>query len=205
MKGFKWKTLFITTMICLLPILLGISLWDRLPDTMAIHFNLYGEADGFASKWFVVFGLPIIMAMFQAFGCIATDINTRKYNQGAKIEMVSKWIIPFITAFLYVVTLGYALGWNLDVGKVASFAVGVVFLVTGNYMPKLDYIKSYKIEPEKAKKINRFVGYETVIMGVLFLVSIFFPPEAAAVCLVLLIPYAIIGAIYGIMVNKGLR
>ena len=61
MKFFKWKIFFITSAVCLLPILLGILLWDRLPDIMAIHFNIYGEADNFASKSFVVFGLPIIL------------------------------------------------------------------------------------------------------------------------------------------------
>lgn len=202
MKLFKWKILLITAVICLLPILLGISLWERLPDTMAIHFNFYGEADGFASKGFVVFGLPVMMTMLQTIGCLTSDFNVRKHNMGSKAEAVSKWVIPFVTVILYVVTLGYALGWNFDVRKVASFIVGVVLVITGNYLPKLDYIKNHKLDPEKAREINRFVGYETVIMGVLFLVSIFLPPEASMVCMVLLIPYAVVGTVYSVMVSK---
>ena len=54
MKIFKWKSFIITSIVCLLPILLGISLWTKLPDTMAIHFNIYGDPDNFASKGFVV-------------------------------------------------------------------------------------------------------------------------------------------------------
>ena len=41
MKFFKWKIFIITSIVCLLPILLGISLWSKLPDTMAIHFDIY--------------------------------------------------------------------------------------------------------------------------------------------------------------------
>ncbi|MBO5727943.1 MAG: DUF1648 domain-containing protein, partial [Oscillospiraceae bacterium] len=40
MKQIKWKSMVITCGICLLSILLGVALWERLPDTMAIHFNI---------------------------------------------------------------------------------------------------------------------------------------------------------------------
>ena len=52
MKHIKWKTLIITGVIALLPILIGIFLWDKLPGQIAIHFNLNNEPDGFASKGF---------------------------------------------------------------------------------------------------------------------------------------------------------
>lgn len=64
MKFFKWNVFVVTSAVCLLPIYLGISLWNKLPDTMAIHFNVYGVADNFASKGFVVFGLPLLMVAF---------------------------------------------------------------------------------------------------------------------------------------------
>ena len=59
MKFIKWKSLIITTIVSLSPVILGIALWNLLPDSMAIHFNVYNEPDNFASKGFVVFGLPL--------------------------------------------------------------------------------------------------------------------------------------------------
>lgn len=199
MKIFKWKIFIITSIVCLLPILLGISLWERLPETMAIHFNAYGEADNFASKGFVVFGLPILMVALQAFSCFIYDINAYKHGERKKFEAVTKWIIPCMTVILQIVTLGYGLGWNLDIRKIVAIIVGVIFLVMGNYMPKLDYVKNADITTEKARKINRFIGYESVVMGMLFIVSIFLPPYGTIACLWMLIPYAVIGAIYGIV------
>ena len=200
METIKWRILLITIMICLLPILLGVALWELLPETIAIHFNFHGEPDNFASKGFVVFGLPCLMGLLQLVACVAVDLQFKTREKQKKIEWVSKWISPVITVVLYVVTLGYALGWNVDIRRTACFLVGGMFLVTGNYLPKLDYVKHFQIDPSKARIINRFVGYETVIMGILFLVSIFLPPIASVVCLLLLIPYLAIGVIYGIRV-----
>lgn len=202
MKKFKWKIFVITSIVCLLPVLLGIYLWDNLPETMAIHFNIYGEPDNFASKGFVVFGLPMLMVVLQGFCCFINDLNAYKYGERKKFETVTKWIIPCMTVVLQIITLGYGLGWNLDIRKAVSLIVGVIFLVIGNYLPKLDYIKNYDVETEKARKINRFIGYETVGMGILFLISIFLPPISSVICLCLLIPYAVIGVVYGISTGR---
>jgi len=75
-----------------------------------------------------------------------------------------------------------------------------MFLVIGNYLPKFDYIKNYDVDTEKARKINRFIGFETVVMGILGIISIFLPPTATVIWLYLMIPYGIISAIYGISV-----
>ena len=202
MKFFKWRIFIITAAVCLLPILLGLSLWERLPEEIAIHFDIYGNPDNFAKKSFAVFGLPLLMVPLQAFCCFINDINAYKKGERVKFSLVTKWIIPVMSTILYVVTLGVALGWNIDVRKAVAFIVGAMLLVIGNYLPKFDYIKNYDLETEKARKINRFIGYETVVMGLLFIISIFLPPVATVVCLFLLIPYAIISIIYGIKTAK---
>lgn len=202
MRIFKWKTFIITSGVCLLPILLGISLWTKLPVSMAIHFDIYGRPDHYATKEFVVFGLPILMVVLQAICCFINDINVYKYGDRKKFVTVTKWIVPALTVVLQIITLGYGLGWNLDIRKIVAFIVGVIFLVIGNYLPKFDYIKSYDVSTEKAIKINRFIGYETVVMGLLFFVSIFLPPISSIICLFLLIPYAMIGVVYGIIVGR---
>lgn len=202
MRVFKWKFFCITSVVCLLPILLGVALWEKLPDTMAIHFNIYGVADHFASKGFVVFGLPLLMVALQGFCCFINDINAHKHGERKKFETVTKWLIPCLTIVLQGITLGYGLGWNLDIRKAVSLIVGLIFLITGNYLPKFDRIKHYDIETEKARKINRFIGYETVIMGLLFVVCIFLPPVSSVVCIGLLIPYTVIAIVYGIITGR---
>lgn len=203
MKFMKWKILILTCLVCLLPIFLGVALWNELPEEMAIHFNIYGEPDNFASKSFGVFGLPAMMALLQVFCCFINDINAYQHGDRKKFEMVTKWIIPVMAIVLQIALLGYSIGWAVDARRVAAVIVGGVFLVIGNYMPKFAEIKHYDVKTQKARKINRFIGFETVVMGVLFLLSLFFPPVATVICLILLIPYAVISIIYGIKVGKG--
>ena len=203
MKFIKWESLVITSIVCLLPILLGVALWEALPDSIAIHFDINNNPDNFAPKWFAVFGLPCLMVLLQSFCCVINDINAHKHGERKKFERVIKWIIPTITVILQFVTLGYALGWNVDIRRVAAVLVGAVFIVTGNYLPKLDYVKNYDVDTEKARKINRFIGFENVILGLLFVVSVFLPPWATIACLILLIPCAVIGIVYGIKVGRS--
>lgn len=202
MKIFKWRVFVSTSVVCLSPILLGVLVWNRLPEMVAIHFDIYGNPDNFASKAFVVFGMPMLMVMLQAFCCAINDINSYKHGERKKFETTTKWIIPCLSLVLQVLTLGYGLGWNLDIRRIVAIIVGIIFVVIGNYLPKFDYIKNYDLKTEKARKINRFIGYESVIMGILFFISTFLPPISTVICIGLLIPYAVVAAIYGIIAGR---
>lgn len=205
MKHIKWKSLLITCLVCLTPILLGIALWNQLPESIAIHFNLHNEADNFASKEFAVFGLPAMMALLQIICCAINDVNAYKFGERKKFTRVNKWIIPILSIVLQVLTFGYSLGWNVDIRRAVSVILGVIFLAIGNYLPKFDQAKDIKgkpMDPEKARKVNRFIGYETVIFGALSLLNAFLPTVASIIWLILLIPYALIAIWYGVKVSK---
>ena len=42
------KTLIIASIVTVLPILIGVLTWDRLPDVMATHFGIDNEANGWS-------------------------------------------------------------------------------------------------------------------------------------------------------------
>ena len=202
MKFMKWKIFFITAIVCLLPILLGLALWESLPESIPIHFDIAGNPDNYAAKGVAVFLIPVLMVLAQFFCCFINDINTHIHGERKKFTLVTKWILPVMSIVLQTITFGYALGWNIDIRRVAALIVGAIFLIMGNYLPKFDYIKNYDVEAEKAKKINRFIGYMSFIMGILFMISIFLPPIFTVYCIILLIPYALTGLIYGIKVGR---
>ena len=202
MKFIKWKSLIITSIFCILPILLGVFLWDKLPESIAIHFNINNEPDNFASKGFAVFCLPLLMLFLQAFCCITNDFNSHKYGEHKKLETATKWIIPIMSIVLQTITLLYSLGRNIDIRKSVLIIIGLIFVVTGKYLPELDYIKNYDLEIKKARKINKFIGFGMVIMGLLAVLSVFLPPIASVLWLILLIPYTAISIIYAIKVSS---
>lgn len=198
MKTTKWKVLFITDLICLLPIIPCLFLWNKLPDQIAIHFNMNNVADNFAPKWVAVFILPLFMVALQTFCCIVTDIKAKKHGAAPKFEAVTKWIIPLMSIILQTVTVAYSLEYKVDIRRIVMVMLGIIFVAMGNYMPKLNYVKNYNISADKAKKINRFTGFAMVIMGILSVVTVFFPPVVSVVWVVLVLLFAILCTVYTI-------
>ncbi len=194
MKAIKWKSLVITSILCLLPMVLGIALWDKLPFVMATHFDVNNVPDGFMPKWMAVVGLPVLMMLLQVFCCVISDINAHIKGENKKFEAVMKGIMPVITVVVYLATIAYNMERNVDIRLVAMLIVGTVFIVMGNYMPKLNYLNSgwKRIEGERAKKINRILGYSMVVMGIIFIVTVFLPAVFSVAALFLLIAYAIL-------------
>jgi len=41
---------------------MGLAVYDRLPETLPTHWGFNGEVNGWSSRAFVVFGLPLLMA-----------------------------------------------------------------------------------------------------------------------------------------------
>ncbi len=202
MKLIQWRILIITSIVCLLPILFGLIVWDQLPSSVAIHFNIYNQPDQFASKSFSVLGLPVLMVLLQIICCLINDINAHKYGPRKKFELATKWIIPVMSIVLQIAVLWYNLGYFYDVHRVAALLVGAVFLLIGNYLPKFGDIQMDDPNTDKTRRIHRFIGFATVVMGVLFLVSAFLPPMATLICLGLLILAALISTIYGWKIGK---
>ncbi len=207
MKKIKWKTLIITCLVCIAPILLGLTVYDKLPEQVAIHFDMNNNPDNFASRPFAVFVIPLLMLPLQIYCCVLNDLLAAKYGERKKFSLVTKWIIPMLSVILYTTTILFALGSALDIRRIAIFIVGMIFIVIGNYMPKFDHIqvmgKTKKVEGDKARKIHRFIGYLTVIMGAIHLITLFFPPIASIISLFLMIPYAILCVVYGIKIGKS--
>ena len=56
----KYKTtLILTTLISLFPTVIGLLLWNRMPDTIATHFGTNNVPNGWSSKTMAVIGIPL--------------------------------------------------------------------------------------------------------------------------------------------------
>ena len=130
------KVLIITSIVILLPILAGVILWNQLPDPMPTHWNASGEVDGWSSKPFAVFGLPLILLAAQWLCMLGTAADPKKNNHPTKIVHLVLWIIPVLSVvmhtFVYLIVLGY--GVRMEV--VMPILIGLIFTIIGNYLPK---------------------------------------------------------------------
>lgn len=197
MKKINWRILGITCLVTLLPIVLGVIFWQRLPEEIAIHFNIHNEPDNYASKSVAVLGIPLMMAVIQCLLCVITDLQLQRRGRNPKMERVSKWIIPFTTVVLYVFTLCFSLGVELDARRIALLILGLTFIVLGNYLPKTE------ANNDRERKFNRVSGFGMVVYGIICLISAFLPVAFSLVCLGLLFPAILVFAIFGERAKRG--
>lgn len=61
------KLLLITSLLTLLPLLFGLLLWNQLPEQVATHFGMNGQADDYSGKAFTVFFMPLFMMVMHLF------------------------------------------------------------------------------------------------------------------------------------------
>jgi len=171
--------LIITVLLCLAPIVLGVALYNELPEQMPIHFTINDVPDNYAHKNFALFGLPLIMATVQFVSCFFT-MKQSKEEKTPKLFKIMYVFIPIITILVYLLMLSYSLGINVYIGKSICLIIGILFVIIGNYMPKMSYESGRKFFHPTPKneiafrKMNKVMGYSFVIMGIIFLVLLFF-------------------------------
>ena len=173
------KTLILSVIICLLPIILGIIVYKKLPEQMPIHFTINDVPDNYAPKNFALFGIPIIMAIVQAICIIfTTKVNKLKNNEKPKIIKIMEWFVPIITVLIYIIMVEVSLGNDIYVGKSICLILGILFIIIGNYLPKMNYEVGKTIfhptpKSEKSfRKMSKIIGYSFIGMGIIFLILI---------------------------------
>lgn len=175
------KTMLLTTLISLIPIVVGVVLWKQLPDTIATHFGSNNEPNGWSSKTFTVFGLPLLMLGIQWFCFFSTYNDPKRKNIDPAIFKKILWLIPVVNLLVMMATYSMALGYDLDIGMIVNLFVGIVFIIMGNYLHKVkqNYTIGIKIpwtldSKENWNRTNRLVAWLLVLAGMAFLVNSFF-------------------------------
>ena len=175
------KVLIITSVVILLPILAGLILWNQLPDPMPTHWNASGEVDGWSSKPFAVFGLPLILLAAQWLCVLATTTDPKRQNHSEKIYHLVFWIIPVLSIVLHAVTYLTVLGVGVRMEMVMPIFMGLLFVIIGNYLPKCkqNYTIGIKIpwtlnNEENWNRTHRFAGWLWTFCGVAIMFTGFF-------------------------------
>lgn len=175
-------TVILTTLLCLAPILLGLYLYDQLPDMVPTHFNANWEPDGWSSKPMAVFGLPALMAGLNLLCQLGFDQMRRRDGERKVAPDVLMefcfWIPAFISVVMVPMTLLMAVGVEMPLALMLHLFVGLTFIFVGNYMPKckMNGYVGIKIpwtysSDENWRRTHRLGGFVWVIGGFLMLLN----------------------------------
>ena len=126
--------IIISSIIILLPMIFGLIMWDKLPDTMTTHWGADGNADGFSGKVFAVFGLPAITLILHFVCLLFTLFDKKQKEQNPKALGMIFWILPVVSLFTNGIMYRTAFGKEFDLAVFVPALLGVMFIFIGNYL-----------------------------------------------------------------------
>ena len=172
------KELLLTSLVCLLPLLVGVVLYPHLPETMVTHWDFDGTANGWMPRATAVIGLPLLILTLNFVCFYAASRDPKRANISAALQTVTQWICPAVSLLCGAVTLGTGLGYEMNVGTFAPLFVGVLFLIVGNYLPKTKQSGTTGIRlpwtlasEENWNHTHRVAGFLWVLAGLLMLLA----------------------------------
>lgn len=202
-------TMLLTTLICLLPIVLSLFLYDSLPETVAVHFDGEGHPDGYAPRWVAAFALPMGMALLNLLVHFGLNTDPKRENSSKVVRNLGKWLIPVITVILVPVTLFMALGYDFPLEIFIPALLGIIFIVAGNYLPKSrqNYTVGIKLpwtldSEENWNKTHRLAGYLWIAGGLLMVVSSFLRAAGTPLMLTAIGIMVIIPVVYSYLLYR---
>ena len=180
-KKYK-KELILSSLFTLLPILIGIVIWNKIPDQMATHWGVNNQPDGWASKGIAVFTLPLILVGIQWLGLWVTKLDPQMQKQNKKALRMIFCIVPCISVFTSSMMYSVALGHTVSISSAPFVILGLMFVIIGNYLPKTTKNWSLGIkviwalsDEENWNATHRFAGKLWFFGGLAIMLGIFLP------------------------------
>ena len=193
------KKLILTSVVILVPIIIGLILWNKLPDKIPTHWNAAGEVDGWSSKAFAIFGLPGFLFVVHWVCLLASSADPKKQNIEGKILHIVLWVCPVISVLGAVLMYGTALGMQFAVEKIIPSLVGITFIIIGNYLPKCkqSYTMGIKLpwtlnDEDNWNRTHRLGGKLWVVCGLVLIVSMVLPSSFMIAAFLVIITVAVL-------------
>ena len=168
----------------------SLAVYSRLPDRIPTHWNLQGEVDGWSARFPGAFLAPAVAtALLVILWGLVPRIEPRRENLArfAGERYLIANALTLFSALLQVLTLGYALGWPVDVSAALMAGLGLLFIVIGNYLPRLrsnwwmGIRTPWTMDSERVwRETHRVGGRAFVAAGLVTLAAALLPHSARA-------------------------
>jgi len=148
MKKYRIKVVFPIILI-LLSFIIGCCLYPVLPPNMATHWGINGEVNGYSSKSFGIFFMPILSIFLLILFIILpkTDPYKKNFSEFKKYFQNFVYLIFIFLFYIYLLTLIWNFGITFNLLQFMTPAFTLIFYYAGVLM--------------KNAKRNWFVGIRT--------------------------------------------
>jgi uncharacterized membrane protein len=151
--------------------------WPQLPERLPIHWNIYGDVDGWGNRFMGLLFLPLMVLGIYFLLLLLPLVDPGKVNYqnfGKAYAAIRIAFVVFMTA-IYAVMLLNAFGHTVNMSTVVLLMTGLLFIVLGNFLSKIrpnwfvgvrtPWTLSSKLSWDKT---HRLAGWLFMLMGALF-------------------------------------
>ena len=144
------NTIFLTIFLIMISIAFSVSVYARLPEQMASHWNTANQVDGYISRFWGAFLMPVISVGMLLLFLVIPQIDPLKANIAKFREYFNTFIVLIVgfMVYMHVLTTLWNLGYDqFNMGTAMLPAMGLIFVFAGIMM--------------RQAKRNFFIGIRT--------------------------------------------
>lgn len=199
------KTELILSAIVLLSFLIGACFYSRMPEQMASHWNAQGQVDGYMSRFWGLFLMPLILVGLGFLFLVVPKIDPLRAN----IEQFRKYYDGFIILFfvfmlcVYFQVILWNLGTRISPNVVIPIGLGLLFFYVGVVCEnsKRNWFVGIRTpwtlsSDEVWEKTHRIGGKLFKVAGAVAMVGVLFPPYAVFFVIVPVLLVAVFTIMY---------
>jgi uncharacterized membrane protein len=163
--------------------------YSRLPARVPTHWDLHGDVNGTMPKFPGAFLASLIAIALWFLLPLLRRIDPRRASY-EKFDATFFLIINLVCVMMALIqglTLAVSLGMHVDIVRSMMLAVGVMFLVLGNYMPRIrsnwwmGIRTPWTLDNDEVwRRTHRFGGRMFVAAGLITMISTLLPSQASA-------------------------
>ncbi|MCX6079498.1 MAG: SdpI family protein [Chloroflexi bacterium] len=206
-------TLSISIILVLVASLAGILLWNQLPDSMASHWNVNDQVNGYMPRFWGVFLMPLIATGMLLLFLVIPSMDPLKANIEQFREYFNTFITLIIAFLVYIHSL--TLIWNLGytgfrMSTAMLPALGLLFVFMGVLISKarrnyfIGIRTPWTLSSDRVwNETHRLGGKLYIAAGIFAFLGAFFPDQAIWFIMFPVIGASLISVIYSYILYRG--
>lgn len=180
------KTEFVPLLIIFAAVIFSALTYNLLPETVASHWNINSQPDGWSSRNFHAIFFPgLLFALYLIFNLIPNlDPKKERYQELTKPYLIFRNLIIFVLAIIFVAATLSNLAWPINIGAIAAGSIGLLMIVLGNYLGKIKrnwfvgVRNPWTLSSENVwNKTHRVAGKIFIICGILLAITPWLKPS----------------------------
>ncbi|KAA0005070.1 MAG: SdpI family protein [Thermoplasmata archaeon] len=169
--------------VILLSFIIGIYFYPQMPEKIASHWNAQGQVDGYMSKFWGLFLMPLLSMMLFLLFIAIPKIDPLKHNIEKFREYYDGFVVLIIVYlfYVYLLTIFWNIGIRFNMVQPLAPAMGILFYYIGILIENakrnwfIGIRTPWTLSSEKVwEKTHKIGGKLFKIAGIIAFIGVFF-------------------------------